>query len=270
MKNNFLFILLIMLTHGVCAQQNDTSLIRLNRVATIEKFQFVHAFEANKDTCLLEFTKFDKDAQILFHSVDLHCIGWNNIEEKWYSYSNNRLDSFEIRRDNLPFAKSIFKYQNSADPQTTITYFTQEMDTLMSYNTFYRDDHNRLDSTVALRINNHGNKNILRTIYRYDVNNYLVQQISSDQKGEPIDMISYERLEDGKMKSIAFTTYGEKPSFKQVYYSYDQKGRIASTLDTQNRKQLYFYMKNGLLNNVLTYNGNGALEVEFLYNYSFH
>ena len=140
----------------------------------------------------------------------------------------------------------------------------------MSYNTFYRDDHNRLDSTVALRINNHGNKNILRTIYRYDVNNYLVQQISSDQKGEPIDMISYERLEDGKMKSIAFTTYGEKPSFKQVYYSYDQKGRIASTLDTQNRKQLYFYMKNGLLNNVLTYNGNGALEVEFLYNYSFH
>ena len=66
------------------------------------------------------------------------------------------------------------------------------------------------------------------------------------------------------------TIYGEKPNFKQIYYEYDQKDRVLSTIDSQNRKQLFFYNENGLLNNVYTYNGNGDLEVEFLFKYTYH
>ena len=57
---------------------------------------------------------------------------------------------------------------------------------------------------------------------------------------------------------------------KQIYFEYDQNNRVLSTIDSQNRKQLFFYKQNGLLNNVYTYNGNGALEVEFLFKYTYH
>jgi hypothetical protein len=72
------------------------------------------------------------------------------------------------------------------------------------------------------------------------------------------------------MKSRSITIYGQSPSFKQIYFEYDQNNRVLSTIDSQNRKQLFFYKQNGLLNNVYTYNGNGALEVEFLFKYTYH
>jgi len=50
---------------------------------------------------------------------------------------------------------------------------------------------------------------------------------------------------------------------------YNEDDKIAKTTDTRNRTQLYFYTSKGLLNNVLTYNGKGGLEVEFIYEYEF-
>ena len=79
-----------------------------------------------------------------------------------------------------------------------------------------------------------------------------------------------QRIKDLNPRYSVFTVYGQNPSFKQIYYEYDQNGRVLSTVDSQNRKQLFFYKQNGLLNNVFTYNGNGALEVEFLFNYTYH
>ena len=270
MERQLTFSLFILLSFILKAQQNDTTFLRINKVATVHKYQFVHAFEGNEDTCLLEYKKFNKNSSIIFHRTDMRCIGWNNTEERFYSYENNHLQALEIRRDNLPYAKSLFEYDDLYDPIKITTHYSETNDTLVSANEYYRNSKDRMDSTIARRRNNSGKQSLIKNVYRYDKKKNLVQEYTTDQSGTPLSMISYERLSDGKMKSRAITFYGDNPSFKQIYYEYDQNGRVFSTVDSQNRKQLFFYKKNGLLNNVLTYNGNGALEVEFLFNYTYH
>lgn len=270
MKKQLIFSSLILLSFILKAQQNDTALIRINKVATVHKYQFVHAFEGNEDTCLLEHKKFNNLSAIIFHRTDMRCNGWNNSEERFFSYVNGQLGALEIRRDNLPYAKSYFKYDDSNDPIQIVTHYSEMNDTLVSKNEFFRNSKNKLDSTIARRENNSGKQTLIKNVYRYDRKKNLVQEYTTDETGAPLSMVSYERMTDGKMKSRAITVYGQNPSFKQIYYEYDQNGRVLSTVDSQNRKQLFFYKQNGLLNNVYTYNGNGALEVEFLFNYTYH
>lgn len=270
MKKQLIFSSLILLSFILKAQQNDTALIRINKVATVHKYQFVHAFEGNEDTCLLEHKKFNNLSAITFHRTDMRCNGWNNSEERFFSYVNGQLGALEIRRDNLPYAKSYFKYDDANDPIQIVTHYSEMNDTLVSSNEFFRNSKNKLDSTIARRENNSGKQTLIKNVYRYDRKKNLVQEYTTDETGAPLSMVSYERMTDGKMKSRAITVYGQNPSFKQIYYEYDQNGRVLSTVDSQNRKQLFFYKRNGLLNNVYTYNGNGALEVEFLFNYTYH
>ena len=169
------------------------------------------------------------------------------------------------------FKKSTLRnFFNLNDPIKIATHYSETNDTLLSVNEYYRNSKNRMDSTIARRKNNSGEQSQIKNVYRYDKRKNLVQEYTTDESGTPLSMVSYERLSDGKMKSKAITIYGDNPSFKQIYYEYDQNGRVFSTVDSQNRKQIFFYKKNGLLNNVLTYNGNGALEVEFLFNYTYH
>ena len=108
--------MLILLSFIMKAQQNDTAFLRFNKVATVHKYQFVHAFEGNEDTCLLELKKFNKNSDIIFHRTDMGCIGWNNTEERFFTYYNDQLQTLEIRRDNLPYAKSLFEYDDLNDP----------------------------------------------------------------------------------------------------------------------------------------------------------
>jgi hypothetical protein len=270
MKRQLTLTLFILLSFILKAQQNDTAFLILNKVATVYKHQFVHAFEGNEDTCLLELKKFNKNSDIIFHRTDMGCIGWNNTEERFFTYYNDQLQALEIRRDNLPYAKSLFEYDDLNDPIKIATHYSETNDTLVSVNEYYRNSKNRMDSTIARRKNNSGEQSQIKNVYRYDKRKNLVQEYTTDESGTPLSMVSYERLSDGKMKSKAITIYGDNPIFKQIYYEYDQNGRVFSTVDSQNRKQLFFYKKNGLLNNVLTYNGNGALEVEFLFNYTYH
>ena len=265
-----IFGLLMLLSFTLKAQQNDTSLIRKNKVATVHKYQFVHAFEGNKDTCLLEFKKFNRLSAITFHRTDMKCMGWSNSEEKFYTYENGLLGSLEIRRDNSPYARSVFKYNDAKDPIQITTHYAEMNDTLLSCNEFYRNSKNKLDSTIARRVNNSGKKSLIKSSYRYDKKKNLVQEYITDESGAPLSMVIYDRLPDGKIKNRDITVYGEKPNFKQIYYEYDQKDRVLSTIDSQNRKQLFFYNENGLLNNVYNYNGNGDLEVEFLFKYTYH
>ena len=270
MKRQFFFSILILLSFTMKAQQNDTALIKLNKVATVHKYQFVHAFEGNKDTCLLEYKQFNHMSAIIFHRTDMRCNGWNNSEERFFSYVNGQVGILEIRRDNLPYAKSFFKYDDSNDPIQIITYYSEKNDTLVSSNEFYRNSKNQLDSSIARRENNSGQQSLIKNVYRYDRKKNLVQEYTTDEDDAPLSMVSYERMTDGKMKSRSITIYGQSPSFKQIYFEYDQNNRVLSTIDSQNRKQLFFYKQNGLLNNVYNYNGNGALEVEFLFNYTYH
>ena len=270
MRRINLIIIGLFIVFATKAQQNDTAVIRKNNVATVEKHQFIHAFEDNQDTCLLEYKEFNTRSQLAFHRIDMHCMGWNNTEERAYAYTDEGLVRVEIRRDNLLFAKTRYTYNGTTDPAQISTYYAMENDSVTSNNTYFRSRKNQLDSTLAYRTKSDGSTESIRTIYRYDKHHHLVQQVTSNQLGELLDMVSYETSKEGKINSVAYTTYGENPSFKQVYYSYDQNGRIASTVDTQNRKQLYFYAPNGLLFNVLTYNGNGILEVEFLFKYTYH
>ena len=118
-----------------------------------------------------------------------------------------------------------------------------------------------------MTINYDGNKVRTKNVVRYDVNGNLSQLYVIDEMGKPIQMMFYEFDKESKMKSAGFTTYGEKPTFSQTYFSYNQFGQLANTINTVNQKQEYFYHDNGLISNVLSYNPKGVLEIEFIFEY---
>jgi YD repeat-containing protein len=105
---------------------------------------------------------------------------------------------------------------------------------------------------------------------RYNKKNELVQLYTLNEKGAPVEMISNEIDKKGNVLSIAYTRYGDEPSFMQTFYEYNEKGQILNTVNTVNQKQEYKYDAKGLITNIMSYNPKGVLEIEYIFKYFHH
>ena len=271
MKKVSILVLALALTLGVKAQDNDTTLLRTLKVAEVQKKLFVHAFVNNKDSCLYTHRKFNEKGQLVYEKTDMECMGWNSFEEMFLNYNRDKVNKININRDGLPFNTSYYTYTKEAKDASSIkTLFHQTNDSMLVYNTYFLSKKDKLDSTVTTTINQDGSSDLRKTIARYDKKGNLVQLFVLSESETPTEMVTYEVDDEGVVNSVAFTTYGEKPDFTQVFYSYDQDGRVASSYNTINQKTEYYYADNGLINNILNYNPKGELEAEYIFEYTYY
>lgn len=264
-------IVLCFLSIGALAQDNDTSLLRTLKVSEVKKKLFVHAFINNKDSCLYTHRKFNEAGKLVYEKTDMECMGWNSYEEMFFEYDNDNVSKININRDGLPFNTSLYSFHTKGkSPDEIKVLFHQTNDSMLISNTYFITKKDKLDSTFTTTINQDGSTELKKTIARYDKKGNLVQLFVVNDSEIPLEMVNYEVDEDGVVNSVAFTTYGEKPDFTQVFYSYDQKGRVSSSYNTINQKSEYFYLDNGLISNILNYNPKGELEAEYIFSYTYY
>ena len=268
--NKILLLLFSVLTYGVTlAQENDSIMLRMNNIAEVKKRQFIHAFPNNKDTCLLDHKKLDKQYRLTYQKVDMQCMGWPGYDETFLTYNDKGLTLVRNNMDGVEKNNTSFWYtKNEEKPIKTVLFLRETMDSIVTNTRYFRNKTGRLDSFIAVVKNQDGSTTKTTNIARYDENGNLNQLYVIDQKRKPVQMMSFEFDKSAKMKTAGFTTYGEKPTFSQTYFSYNQDGQLANTINTVNQKQEYFYHENGLISNVLSYNPKGVLEIEFMFEYT--
>lgn len=252
------------------SQDNDSSLLRINKVKEVRKKFYVHAFMKETDTCVMNLRKFDERGRIVSDLTDLNCMGWDIKEEAKMEYENNVLTSLSISRNGEPFNTSLYTYQQGKkEPETIKVLFHQTNDSMVTENNYYYGKYDKPDSTFITQTERDGNISTSKVIARYNDAGEVVQLYTLDMSGEPLEMVTYELDDKGKVQSVAHTIYGEKPKFTQTFFSYDQNGRVVSTNNTTNQKQEFFYLPNGLISNIYNYNPEGKLETEYIFEYSF-
>ena len=251
------------------AQQNDTAVLRSNKVYEVKKLQKIHVFEATKDTCILEIQRFDENGRMEYHKMDMTCLGYPSFEESYYVYEGDKLIRLITRRDNDNFMRITYKYEDKEEPTQIKTFFYQTNDSIVSNTKYFRNRKGRMDSSYLTTTLQNGMVEKTKSIARYDKKNNLVELIVTGPDGRAKEMMTSEFDDEGKVQSVGFATYGDRDDFSQTFYEYSDDGRIESTMNNVTQKQEYFYKKNGLLNNVLSYNPKGVLEIEYVYKYKY-
>lgn len=263
----FKALLILIITLPTFGQDNDTSLLRANSIAKVEKYILVHAFERKQDLCLYQTYKIDNKGRTLFEKTNLRCFGYTTFEETDFNYLDDRLTEIMVSRDNLPFSTIKYAYEDGQELPTDIkTFFPQTNDSVsMNYNYYNKND--KLDSTEITEINQLGVVTKTKSFARYDKYGNIIQLITADDKRYPLEEVSYEYNSDTTLASMAFTKYGEEASFSQTFYEYNQHRQVATTVNNINQKQEFIYFPNGLVRNILNYNPKGELESEYIFKY---
>jgi hypothetical protein len=252
------------------AQENDTSVLRKNGVVEVEKYQFVHAFIDNTDSCLLDFKRYDTLTRLVYHKLDMRCMGYKGNEETIFEYGDFGFSKVTGRRDDEDFTVSTYSFEDKEkEPVVINTFFLQTNDSMTMSNSYFRNEDGLLDSSITVTILQDGSRMYSRSVARYNADDKLIQLVNADEQGEVTQMASYEIDKSGLLLSSSFATYGEKPYFVQTYFEYNQKGQISNSVNTVNQKQEFFYHDNGLLMNILSYDPKGKLEVEYIFKYNY-
>lgn len=269
MKYLGLIIVLFSFAH-VSAQDNDTSVLRKNGVVEVEKYQFVHAFIDNTDTCLLDIKKYDTLTRQVYHKYDMSCMGYKGNEETIFEYGPSGFSKVVGRRDDEDFTVSTYTFEKGEkEPVGINVFFLQTNDSMVISNSYFRNKKGLLDSSISVTIMQDGKRVYSRSVARYNKQDKLIQLVNADEQGDLTQMSSYDIDKSGLLLSSSFATYGEKPFFSQTYFSYNQKGQISNSVNTVNQKQELFYYDNGLLKNILSYDPKGKLEVEYIFKYTY-
>lgn len=262
-------ILLIIISLSTLGQNNDELLLSKNKVKEVKKVQKIHAFELEAKLCEIESKMLNEDGQIVYSKMDLNCIGWTSKEERFLTYKKGKVLTSKIKRDGEDFEISTFRYGKGKEPVEIRTFFYQTNDSMLVSNKYFRKK-GKIDSTYITTVLQDGSIYKTKSIARYNGDNKLVQLYSVNESGEATEMLSNEIDENGVLKSVAFTTYGERESFTQTFFEYNRDGAIDNTINTVNQRQEYFYLDNGLIKNVLSYNPKGELEIEYIFEYSYY
>ena len=253
---------------AVLAQDNKEEDLKQLRVAEENKYTYIHLFET-QDTCLYSRRIFDTLGRVVYQYTNMKCLGWPNYEEVYFEYEGKKLTSMRIDKDGLRFAESTYSYEDTMlKPAVVKTHFFQTHDSTVVENTYYGSD-DKVDSTDITTRNQDGSVVYTKTIARYNAKGEAIQMYIVGEDRIPTEMASYEMSDEGLLLSAAFTTYGERSDFTQMFYTYDTKGRLVSSYNTANQKQEFFYLKNGLLKNILNYNPNAELESEYIFEYKY-
>ncbi len=252
------------------AQQNKEDILKSLKVSEIKKFQVIHAFTSRADTCLTEQTILDENGKIIYEMRDYNCSGYRKIDETYKFYKNTNVvkevllvngDSIAIylwdysKKDKLPQISTVIDLKNADTTHTKYTYYTPRRS-------------NRIDS-MKIDVVNRGSTIVYYSQNTYDKKDNLLSTRTTNDKGDLLEESTSEWDEQGNVTSTSSSAYGDRPVFEQTFLKYDEEGLLVETNNSHNRQNKFFYMENGLLRNMESYNAQGALEIEYIYNYIF-
>lgn len=266
MNKTILSLILVLISISGFGQDNDTASLREAGVIRVEKYLFVHAFIDNHDTCLYYQQQFDKKYRSIYERVNMGCYGYNDIDEFTYSYNGAALNKMIHDKEDGPWTITSYKVDSLNQPIEMHTFYFRSNDSSTTFTEYYKGQHAQPDSSVSVFINQEGDTLISKTIARFNEKSLPVELFSLDQNRNVLQHISYE-YRDTLLISAATTMYGEQAGFMQVFYEYDQFGRLVFSYNTVNQRQEYYYLKNGLIKSILNYNPKGELESEIIYKY---
>lgn len=270
MKTRYLVLLLLVLPVLTYGQNNNPEILAKNKVSEIKKFQKVHGFIDNNDTCLIDVIRLDERGNTIYHKIDFTCIGWHKTEESIMKYEKDRLISMKTIRDGDHYSTSEYTYGKYDEPEKIVTFFVQTNDSMVMSTKYFRTIKGRMDSSITMMILQDGTIQTSQSTARYNKDGEVVQLYTLDQDGKPLQMVNNEIDDNNLVKSVAYSTYGPNESFTQTFYEYNEDKSINNTVNTVNQRQEYIYSKDGLISNILSYNPKGALEIEYIYTYSFY
>ena len=255
---------------GAIAQQNDTALLRSLKVSQVKKYQRIHAFVGNIDTCLMEYRKLNSYGLDVFFLRDLGCSGYKQRDIVRARYVGRNMVSQTLERNNEMLVSYAFAYDKKQKELVRKTeVILANADSVVTEYTYYKKRRAKtVDSTRMTLTNKEGSKTYVSK-NRYDKKRRLLSVITVDGNGKTLAETSTVWGTDGNIKSSINSSFGEKITFVQTFFKYDQKGRVVETNDTHSRQNIYLYTDTGLLSNVLGYNAKGELEIEFMYEYTY-
>lgn len=268
MKRFKLIMVAMVLFSAVKAQKNSTAILKKENVKEIEKYIYVHAFSANKDTCLYYHQELDEEMRTTYETIDMRCYGFNDRDEYTYMYKNGGLRKMIHDKMDGPFSITEYVNDTAGQPLQTRSFFFRTNDSSSTNTEYFYGAGEMPDSSISTFINPEGDTVLTKTIARLNENGDPVQLITVDEDRQMVQQITYE-YKDTLIASVANTTYGERSDFMQTFYEYDQNGRLVITYNTVNQRQEYYYTKSGLISNVMNYNPKGELESEVIFKYKF-
>ena len=261
--------LMILLFCGLAfGQQNDTSLLNKLKVVEESKYVVVHAFIGEKDTCHFYTRQMDSLKRTVQEEVDFSCYGFKDRESTFYAYEEGSM-TILIADDQGPREAVMYLLNEHDLPTYVITNHYRTNDSSFSHYEYFYGEYDQPDSSIMTHIDQQKDTQVQKTIARFDSYGQPVQVIAVDMEDNLLSQLSTEYRDSGIVASVANTTYGDKSSFTQTYYEYDQYDRVVISYNTVNQRQEYFYREDGLLSNIMNYNPKGELESEIIYRYVF-
>lgn len=268
MKRITNLILGLWLCLAVTAQENDTTLMRELGVRSMEKHLYVHAFQNKRDTCTFFSQEFDERQRSIKEHTDMSCYGYPNISETERSYASDTSWFETTYSDGLPVGQTKIRTDASGKPLYVKVWMLEQNDSSETWITYVGDRGKMADSSASLTLSG-GDSSWMRTVARFNSDNKPTEIIrfTDEQNILAEDLFEYDSK--GRLLSVSNTMHGEQPYFMQTYYSYDQQDRVVETSNSSNQRQVYLYLENGLLSNMLSYNPKGELEAEIIYTYTY-
>lgn len=271
MKKITLLLFAVFTVLGAVAQENDTTLLRKSKVLEVKKYQLIHAFVGRKqDTCLQEHHIYNKNGMPTYVLSDYGCSGYVQRDEKVMIYQGRKKTKELFLQNGDSLAKYEYRYNTKSElPINRTVTILATGDTTRADYTYYKRKRSKLvDSTRVLvtsteAVESYFSKNT------YDKKNNLLVTITQDSEGATLAETTYEWDKDGKILSVTNASFVPKVIFEQIFFKYDQNGKVVETNDTHNRQNIYRYTEQGLLKSMMSYNAKGELEVEYIYKYIF-
>lgn len=268
MKKISLLFVFLFGASALHAQQNNEAILKSLKVTEIKKYQVVHAFSSRADTCLTERTLLNENGQSTYEMRNYNCSGYTKIDETFRFYKNKKAvkEVLIVNEDSTAIYELAYS-KKSILPSTSIVIDLKNADTTRTYFTYHspRRSH-RVDST-KIQVVNRDSTLVYYSQNTYDKKDNLLATRTTNGKGELVEENTSEWDTHGNVTSASSAAYGDRPVFEQSFFKYDQTGRVVETTNSHNRQNKFFYQDNGLLGNILSYNAQGALEIEYIYHY---
>lgn len=270
MKKISVLIAAVIVAIGAFAQENDTSLLRTQKVCEVKKYQLIHAFVGRSDTCLMEHHLLNEQALKTYEMKDYSCSGYKQKDETFSSYEGRQKTNQLLRINGDSVAIYSFEYERKSEvPSVSIMQDLARGTTTRTEFIYYKKKRSGLlDSASILVVAGDSIEKYMRK-NTYDKKENLILITTQDEVGGTIAESVNEWAKNGQRISATNASFGEKTVFEQTFFTYDQYGRVVETNDTHNRQNIYLYTDSGLLKTILSYNAKGELEVEYIYTYTY-
>ena len=275
LKHVFMFLMCITAGPGMklFAQEGlDTALLKTLKVSQIEVFVKLPLLRTKtmEDSCRAELYRLDTLGRTVYMNNNQGCYGWSGSSEISTVYDKKGRVSHtrEIKNGMTTIARYFYNAHN--DPEKIIQTSPEYPDTMI---TFYQYWYNGKGKMIFCRTWNYSgpDTSVILTRYDYDNAGNLKLQWTYTRDSQLIQKQTFD-ITPISRKLLEFSTETKLPSesYTKGWNYYDTSARLYRTHYSNNCWTEFYYLENGLPDQVLNYNMQGKLNSIKRYLYKYH